>query len=341
MPQIDEVVEALKRPRAYPEGVEEIDLIQTHISYVFLTGRYVYKVKKPVDFEFLDFTTLEKRKFFCEEEVRLNRRLSPGIYLGVVSIVLTPAGEIRVEGEGKIIEYAVKMKQLPQEAIMTRLLERGEVSPQDVETIAETLVPFHRGAATGEGVDRYGSLDQVAFNWVQNFDQTRALRGNLIDERAFDLLEERILGFLEERKGLFERRVREGRIRECHGDLHSGNIFLLKDGAPRIYLFDAIEFNPAFRCSDVASEIAFLSMDLEFFGREDLSQAFVKRYLALSDDEELLTLLPFYQCYRAYVRAKVIGFTLADERIPEEEKKRAGELTQRYHSLALRYAEEL
>jgi hypothetical protein len=333
---MEELIKALMKPAAYDEEVGDIELMQTHISFVFLTGKYVYKVKKPVDFEFLDFTTLEKRKFYCDEELRLNRRLCGDMYLEVVPINKSDEG-IRIKGKGETIEYAVKMRQLPQEAMMSELLRKGEVGEKEVEEIARILADFHSKAETGEGVDEYGSLEQIRANWVQNFDQTRHLRGGLVDTIVFDFIEANVMKFMEAKKELFEERIKEGKIRECHGDVHSGNIFI----TPEIYIFDAIEFNKAFSCSDVAAEVAFLAMDLEFHRRADLSSHFVNRYIEYSGDERLRALLPFYKCYRAYVRAKVAGFKLADPNVTGKEKKEAERLTKRYFDLAYDYSKEL
>lgn len=332
-----EVIEALKDPSSYEEDVEEIELLQTHISFVFLTGRYVYKVKKPVDFGFLDFTTLEKRQFYCEEELRLNRRLCRDVYIEVVPINSSDKG-VKIKGPGETVEYAVKMRQLPQDAIMSRVLEKGAVTTAHVEEIARLLSEFHKRAKTGDGVDEYGSLKQARANWVENFEQTRGLRGMLLDAKEFDLVENAILRFMNENEALFDERVRNGRVRECHGDCHSGNIFIVDDG--QIYIFDAIEFNKAFSCSDVAAEVAFLAMDLEFNDRVDLKKVFVDRYVSLSSDSELLELLPFYMCYRAYVRSKVSSFRLTDPNIGDEEKIEAEKLTADYFKLALAYAGE-
>lgn len=332
---MNEVVEALLSPRAYDEKVSGgIKLLHTHISYVFLTGRYAYKVKKPVNFGFLDFTTLDKRKFYCDEELRVNKRLAGDMYLEVVPINKS-GNEIAIKGSGDTLEYAVKMKELPQENIMVNLLEKNNVTRRHAEEIARMLADFHSKAATGDGVNAYGAIEQVAANWIQNFDQTRSLRGTLVESKTFDYIEKRILNFLETKKEIVASRVAAGRVRECHGDVHSGNIFIV-DG--RIYIFDAIEFNKAFSCSDVASEIAFLTMDLEFHGRRDLADLVTAKYLEYSGDEDMIKLLPFYKCYRAYVRAKVSSFKLRDMSVPDEEREKSKELTKRYFALALKYA---
>jgi hypothetical protein len=337
-----EAADALLDPKTYDVPTTEIKVIQTHISFVFLTGEYVYKIKKPVDFGFLDYTTLEKRRFFCQEELRVNRRLCPDIYLGIVPLNRSEDGTIKVEGPGQTVEYAVKMVQLPQEGIMGRMLDAGQVSEEDVVEIAAILADFHARAATGEGIDEYGGYGQIKKNWVENFDQTRALRGGVLDADRFDALEGHILDFMEKNRAIFQERVEGGRVRECHGDCHGGNIFIIREGTdrykPGIYIFDAIEFNKGFSCSDVASEVAFLAMDLDFNGHEGLAETFVKTYMEKSGDPDILKVLDFYKCYRAYVRSKVIGFKLFDPSVGPEEKKECEELTKRYFDLAFRYA---
>ncbi len=337
------VVDALMNPEVYDEKVLKIVHLQTHISHVFLTGEYVYKIKKPVDFGFLDFTTLAKRKHFCDRELEINRMLCPGIYLDVVPIGRSPSGDIRINSEFETVEYAVKMVQLPQESIMTELLKKGEIYKNDIDKIAGLLADFHSKAETGEGVDVYGSVEQIKANWVQNFDQTQDLRGNLLEESSFDTVKMNVLSFIEDNRELFERRVAEKKIRACHGDVHSGNIFVVREGgrlySEGIYIFDAIEFNEAFRCGDIASEIAFLSMDMDFHGRDDLSAHLEKRYSEYAGDD--IAPLLFYKCYRAYVRSKVSSFRLDDPDITEKEKEEAVALTKRYFELALGYAARL
>jgi hypothetical protein len=342
---VEGVVEALLKPEAYPHEVGEITLIQTHISFVFLTGDYVYKVKKPVDFGFLDFTTLEKRHYYCNEEIRVNRGLAGELYLGVVPITQDEKGEIRVEGEGEVIEYAVKMVQLPQEAIMKALLQQGKVYLSDVEEIAARVAKFHAGAARGAEVTRWGAYEQVVKNWEQNFEQTAQLKGIEVDEQEYEALEAKVRRFLREKEELFREREKAEKIRECHGDLHSGNIFIVRKPGKLyregIYIFDAIEFFKGFSCSDVLADVAFLAMDLDFHRRQDLSEAFVSAYVAASKESFPEALLEFYKCYRAFVRMKVESFKLFDAHVTKEEKEAARKLVGEYFNLACLYASRL
>lgn len=332
-----EVVEALLRPESYDHEVAEVKMLQTHISWVFLTGKYAYKVKKPVNFGFLDFTTLQKRKHYCEEEIRANKPLCGDMYLGVVPI--TKGDSINISGDGEVIEYAVKMRELPQDAIMEVLLRKGEVGKKEISTIAKLLADFHSKARTGRGIDEYGSVEQITENWVQNFEQTRNRRGTVVESFKYDFIEKNVMGYIERNRELLEDRVEGGWIRECHGDVHSGNIFILKN--KEVYIFDAVEFSPAFSCSDVVADVAFLAMDLEFHNKQELVNHFLQRYSHYNHDISLYKLLPFYKCYRAYVRAKVTGFTLDDPGLGNKEKKKAARLAKKYYNLAYQYSKEL
>ncbi len=331
----NQVVEALMKPEAYEEEPGRIELMQTHISFVFLTRNFVYKVKKAVDLGFLNFTTLEKRRFFCEKELELNRRLCGDMYLEVVPI--NRSNVIKIKGEGEAVEYAVKMKRMPQEKMMSKLLEENKVGDRLVDRIAKIIAVFHSKAETNRKINEFGSLAIIETNWKENFEQTREFVGKTISMKNFKLIRERIGGFMERNVPFFMKRVTEDRVRDCHGDIHSGNIF----ATDRIYIFDAIEFNERFRYSDVASDVAFLAMDLDFKERADLSNFFVKRYVEYSGDQELTKLLPFYKCYRAYVRGKVVSFKLKDPRVGGEEKSAAMKEAKTYFKLASTYAKTL
>ncbi len=330
------LIEALTNPNAYPHPTNQIQLIQTHISYVFLTQTLVYKVKKPVNFGFLDFSTLEKRRFFCEKELQLNKRLCPDMYLEVVPIN-SQNGNLKINGPGETVEYALKMKRLPQDRIMTRLLEQNQIDRPLIDKIAKIIADFHAKAETNPAINETGSLATVKTNWDENFDQTRNVIDITITREQFQVLSEKISAFMQTNRALFEKRISEGKIRDCHGDIHSENIFI----TDKIYIFDAIEFNDRFRYSDVAADVAFLAMDLDFKNRTDLSEHFVKKYVEYSGDGELVKLLPFYKCYRAYVRGKVVGFKLADPNVPDAEKVECTKTAQAYFKLATKYVQEL
>ena len=324
---------ALLRPEAYPFPVARVELIETHISWVFLTGTAVYKVKKPVKYSFLDFSSLERRAKFCELEVELNSRLSPELYVGVVPIA-EENGEIRAEGAGNLVEYAVKMHQMPAENKMDLLLRDGKVKEEQVRGIAGIIAEFH--SKTPRVSDsRFSSPEQLK----QQFNDISSVRETIEKElgrgKDIDLLVERSNSFLEKNRPLLLERQSNGFVRECHGDLHSGNIFLME----KPVVFDCIEFSEDFRFTDTASDIGFMAMDLDYFGKSSFAETFVQEYVHKSADRQLLELLPFYKCYRANVRAKVNALRLMQELGEEGKNKAVGEIS-RHLGLAVRYSAE-
>jgi aminoglycoside phosphotransferase family enzyme len=325
-------IKALLKPQAYPHKPQKIELVQTQMSFIFLAGEYVYKIKKPVNLGYLDYTTLEKRHFFCQQELELNRRLCPDAYVAVVPIV-EKKGELRIEGQGKAIEYAVKMKQVPQDRMMDVLLPQGQVTPEMVARVAEKLLGFHQKAQTNPEITAFGNLDVIRQNCDENFAQTEKYIGFTIPKAEYERIKSYTDNFITSNASLFDKRVREGKIRDCHGDLHAAHVCFTED----ICIYDCIEFNDRFRYSDVASELAFLAMDLDRYQQSGLSRHLVNTYVGLSHDEELLKLLNFYKCYRAYVRGKVESFKLDDPYIPEEEKARVSTAARSYFELAESY----
>jgi aminoglycoside phosphotransferase family enzyme/predicted kinase len=295
------LIEALRDPACYPHAAPRVRVIETHISYVILTGTFAYKIKKRVDLGFLDFTTLEKRKLFCDEELRLNSRLAPDIYLEVVPICET-SGVPRIGKGCKVVEYAVRMREFAQEALADRAIVRGELTAAHTDALAHQVAAFHSSLPSCAEDDEFGGPEAIWANIAQNFHQLRALPvaaapRQLLDEvEAWSALEH---GRLRE---CFLKRKHEGKVRECHGDLHLGNIVLLK-GSPRI--FDCIEFNAELRWIDVMNDIAFLVMDVRAGGRQDFAARFLNAYLELSGDYGGLRVLRYYLVYRAMVRAKV------------------------------------
>jgi aminoglycoside phosphotransferase family enzyme/predicted kinase len=330
--QHNALVGSLLRPEAYPGQVSDVELVETYISYLFLTGRHVYKVKKPVDYGFLDFTTLEKRRYYCHQEVELNRRLSPEVYLGVVEI-RELNGQYAIEGPGQTVEYAVKMLQLPRHRAMNALLQEDKVSEGDIRRLAARIADFHSRAETSPEISRLGGLEAVRQNVEENFSQTEKFLGVCLSADAFDDLVAYSRAFLEVKKELFQRRASQGRIRDCHGDLHTAQIFL-ENG---ISIIDCIEFNDRFRCSDVAEDIAFLAMDLDYHHRPDLSRLFIETYVQESNDSGVLDLLDFFKSYRAYVRGKVTSFRLDDPALTDEGKEKARASARAYFELARSY----
>ncbi len=330
--QLSELVKALSDPAIYPETSQRVEVEQTQMSVVLLAGEYVYKVKKPVDLGYLDYTTLERRRFYCQREVELNRRLCPEAYLGVVAITES-RGQIAWDGEGRPIEYAVKMRRLPREAMMDVLLIDDRVTPQMITGVAQRLERFHREAETNPTISAFGSIETITKNTSENFEQTTPYVGRTISQEQYEHIREYTEDFIKRNAPLFRQRMDDGRIRDCHGDLHTAHICFTDN----ICIYDCIEFNDRFRYGDVASEVAFLAMDLDRYGAQQLSRTFVDSYLEESKDGELLELLNFYKCYRAYVRGKVEGFKLDDPLIPEEEKDKTSATAKRYFELAESY----
>lgn len=299
------LIESLKNPACYPHPAEAIRLLETHISWVLLAGDFVYKIKKPVDFGFLDFSELAQRHLFCREELRLNRRLAPSLYLEVVGIGGSPQRPI-FDAE-PAIEYAVKMRRFAEEDLLDHVLAREALTRQHMQRLAESLVEFHAGLPSTATDSGYGDADAVALPARQNFQQLALLldeshAARLASLQAASEQEFAACG------GLFEQRLRTGHVRECHGDLHLGNIVLL-DGQPTP--FDGIEFNPALRWIDVMNDIAFLLMDLQRRQRPDLAYAFLDTYLQAGGDYAGLSVLRFYLGYRAMVMAKVSAIRAA------------------------------
>jgi aminoglycoside phosphotransferase family enzyme len=334
MSELPELIKALLNPRLYPEPPRQVELVQTQMSYVLLAGDYVYKTKKPVDLGYLDYTTLEKRLVFCRKETELNRRLCPDAYLGVVEITYRN-GHYALGGEGSIAEYAVKMRRLPGERMLDYLLPRGEVTPEMLADVAGLLAGFHARAETGGEINRIGGLNAVIQNTEENFAQTEPYFGEIIAPETYERLKSYTRGFIKANEDLFRKRVAAGHIRDCHGDLHAAHICFTE----KICIYDCIEFNDRFRYTDVAAEVAFLAMDLDRYGRRDLSQAFVDAYIEASGDGELLKLLNFYKCYRAYVRGKVGCFQYDDPQIPAADKARIRADARGYFELAESYIE--
>jgi aminoglycoside phosphotransferase family enzyme/predicted kinase len=297
------LIDGLSRREAYPHPVPgDVKIHQTHISVVFLAGSYAYKVKKPVDMGFLDFTTLEQRRHFCHEEVRLNRRLAREVYLGVVPVSVED-GALRVDGRGVPVEYAVRMRRLPAEATLERRLLREESLTDALEKLGRKIAMFHAGAEAGPRVSRYGSWEVVAGNARENLLQSRGHRG---------------------------------------GDLHLDHVYFFPDREPPedLVVVDCIEFNERFRYADPISDVAFLAMDLAYHGRRDLARVWVDAYFAFAEDASGRRLLPFYRSYRAAVRAKVDGMLAQEPEVSVAERDAAVQRARGHWLMALAELEQ-
>ncbi len=325
------LIVALLRPKCYPHPVETVEHLQTHISHVLLAGDYAYKIKKPLNLGFLDFTSLERRKYYCEEELRLNGRLAPEIYLNCLAIGGEPANPIL--GGGAAIEYAVRMRRFPQEALLDRVLAAGRLEPRHVEALARRLANFHRTIPAADPATPFGIPERVRQPMLDDFTQTRPLLANPVDldvlaavERWTLMASERLWPRLAERKA-------NGWIRECHGDLHLGNLILADTG--QVKVFDCIEFNDDLRWIDIINDLAFLIMDLRFRGAGDFAQRLLNAYLEYGGDFAGVALLSYYQVYRAMVRAKINAIQASQDDMPESNRAAARAQCHAYLQLAL------
>lgn len=327
--------QALSNAKAYPDGTAPIGYRETHISRLYFHQDRVYKLKKPLDFGFLNFTSLDRRRFYCQEEVRLNTRFAPDTYLGVVEI-RNDNGEIRIDGQGEIIDYAVVMRRLPQERMLDTLLElQARELPARIDQLAARLVDLHQSSAICRQEGGQSNLEIVRANWRENFQQAAASAGELLRSAPRLLLEEFVDRYLEQQTALLLQREADGWVRDGHGDLHAEHICLTEP----IRIYDCIEFNRRFRVADLAADLAFLLMDLEQRGRGDLARRLLDRYrqLAGADPVGPDHLLHFYRIYRAFVRGKVAAFLAnAAEADPQERQRAAGEAAG-YFNLALGY----
>lgn len=311
------LIESLLDPAAWPWPAERVEKIETHISVVLLAGEHVLKIKKPVDFGFLDFGTLERRRRFCEEELRLNRRLAPDLYLDVIAFTGDPAHP-RFGGEGEAFEYAVHMRRFDQEGLLDRVLARGELTPALVDRIAEQSAAFHERAECAGPDSPFGTPEAALAPMTQNFEQLRPLHDDPAVLAQLDRLEAWTNAQFERLRPLLAARKRDGFVRECHGDMHLGNMALV---GGEVTIFDAIEFNDWFRWIDVMSEVAFFTMDLADRGADALAQRFLDGWLAKSGDYAGLALLRFYQVYRALVRGKVASLRLGQGGLADAERQ--------------------
>ncbi|HKV84912.1 MAG TPA: AAA family ATPase [Ktedonobacterales bacterium] len=416
----EERLAALRLPGAFPFAVNgPVEVVQTHASAVLLAGDRAYKLKKPNDFGFFNYSTPALRRRFCSLEARLNRRLAAGVYLGVAPVLeddqrrvsfgpeLAPDDAPEPGGEfaGKrVVDYAVVMTRLPEEATLAALVRTGQADAALMERIARQVAAFHAAAETSERIARFGGVEVITGNWDENFEQMRPYIGRALSAETFDQIERYVRDFLRRRATFIAARAREGRVRDLHGDLRLQHVYTLRamdltprpplprgEGEPEpwqsgasgvvkvpspvgegwrdsagvrsspvgegwrdsagvrpspleegepaeIAIVDCIEFNDRFHFEDVASEVAFLTMELDEAGRADLSRAFVDGYVAASGDTEVRELLPFYLCYRACVRGKVLSFQLDQTEVPATQREAARQQASALFELAARYA---
>jgi uncharacterized protein len=356
------MLEELTHPQAFPfplPNTPPIALIQTHASAVILTPDRVYKLKKPQDFGFFDYSTPTLRRHFCQQEVLLNRPLAPQVYLGIAPVLAFPSGPCRFGpilapdsapmpettfAGGTVIDYAVVMARLPDTATLKCWVQTGKAELPLLAEIARFVATFHTTTRTDEHIASFGSLDVIQGNWEENFAQMKPYIGRTLDRATYDHIVAYARHFLAGRSSLFASRIREGRIRDCHGDLRLEHVYILDTindlphNTIRLVILDRIEFNERFRYSDIVGEIAFLTMELESASRSDLSRAFVDAYIVATGDETLRELLPFYLCYRACVRGKVLSFQLDEPEISATQREVSRHQAAELFSLAAHYA---
>ena len=327
------IIDDLKNPESLPDKTEKVSVLQTHISIVFVADEWVYKVKKPVNFGFLDFSTLEKREYYCHQEVKLNKRLAEDIYRDVLSVTFEGKKFTMRDGPGKVVDYAVKMKRIPDDILMKSLFEKGELTRGHIKTVADVLARFHFSALRNPEIDKFGEPEIFKVNTDENFEQVKKYIGVSVPKHEFEALKKWTDDFYNANRSLFFQRIKEGKIRDCHGDLHMEHICFTKD----LSIIDCIEFNDRFRYSDTVADIAFLLMDLEYHGGKDKATDLWSYYKKSSNESEVESLLIFYKVYRAFVRGKVNSFQVDDENINADNKEGAVQRARKYFQLAFSY----
>ncbi len=327
--QFEALCRAMSQPGFYPHPVFDLHRRDTHISAVFLTGRWAYKLKKPVDFGFLNFRSLKTRKWYCEREVELNQRLSHDIYLEVVPICEQDDREFSLKGPGRTVEYAVKMRQLPEAASLRHLLQHQKARPRHLIRVGRRLAEFFDSSPRSAKIDQFGQSEVVAFNVEENFRQLAPFVGKILDPQKWEFICQVSRSFLSHRQNLFLQRIQDGRVRDGHGDLRSDHIYFYRG----LQIIDCIEFNDRFRYGDAALDLAFLHMDLEHLGYPEFSRQFIRSYADHARDPGIYVLLDFYAAYRAVVRLKIACFQHDEKIRPTEDDE-----IERYLDQAYRYA---
>ncbi len=336
MSDIANLISQMQQPNFYPHAVaEKIEIMQTHASYVFLTGEYAYKIKKNVDYGFLDYSTLSKRKHCLETELRLNHEIAPELYLEVVPISKCNDDFLLANSEN-IVEYALKMRQFPQENLFSNLLDAGKLNSDRFIELGKIVAQFHHQAQTNNYISSFGTVDHIRAAFEENYRQSQKYIGVVQTKEQFEATKAYTDFFFTEREDLLQQRVKQQRIKECHGDLHLQNICLWQD---KIQLFDRIEFNESFRFVDTMYDVAFTVMDLAARKQPDLKNAFLNSYLEYSGDWTGLLVLPLYLSRQAYVRAKVNSFLLDDPQVSQVDREQASQTASDYYRLAAQYTQ--
>jgi len=331
------IIEAMSQSDFYPDRPKTVELIKTHISLVFIAGDFVYKVKKPVSFGFLDFSTLAKRKFYCEEELRLNRRLAADFYLDVAAIYEDSEGNLTLTPNHHIVEYSVLMKKLPEDRMLKSLLAEGRAPDRMFEDLGKKIADFHARAETNRRISQNGLPETISKNHEENFSEMAGYVDVTIPADQYEFIKNYDESFIAREQGLLKKRAADGKIKECHGDLHLEHICITDN----IAVFDCIEFNERFRCVDTAAEVAFLAMDMDLNGYTEKGNIFINSYIRHSGDSDVLSLLDFYRCYYAFVRGKVASLRLAQREEVVAKRLDIMEESEKYFNLAYGYAAKL
>lgn len=343
-----ELVEFLLRPGAYPHGPEEVQHFETPISHVFVAPPFAYKLKKPVELPFLDFRRRHRRRAVCDDEIRLNRRLCAPLYLGIVDLVRNESNELCLGGDGTPVEPLVWMRALPHDGMLPEALAANRIEPHHLEGFAFDLAAFHTSAPREPPEDVKPTPPQLNVRWREVLDVSAGLPATVLPPADRVILYDFGPRFVARHARTLANRIVEGRVREGHGDLHGANLCLVDEPLPAetcaplvprgLYAFDCIEFSERLRWNDVASEVAFLSMDLQMRGRADLARAFTDAYQRHSKDPDLETLLPYYEIHRATVRGMVHGQTSSDTRLSEAVRHEAATRGRAFFAFAVRRA---
>lgn len=328
------LIEFLSTPSSYPHSPVQIKHIQTHASDVFMAPPFVYKIKKPIDLGFLDFSTLQKRRHYCEKEIVLNRRLCSGAYIGVDEISLTD-GTLSLGKGDQTVEYAVKMNILPEECFLQNLLKENKADETDFIRISNKLTKFYQDQKTNDEIAEYGLPEKIKIKIDENLALSKHFIEETISQASYSAIKFYNDYFFVNKSDLFRMRIEQDRIKDCHGDLRLEHINFCSED---ICIFDCIEFNERFRYIDIASDIAFLAMDLDFNSYYRFSKFFVSEITKSMKDHAIYDVLDFYKCYRAYVRGKVESIKALEPEVPSKERDLAHLKAESYFKLALKYA---
>ncbi|MDJ0842620.1 AAA family ATPase [Crocosphaera sp.] len=335
--ELSKLIKKLQNPDSYPHTVQTpVKVIQTHISVIFLTGNYAYKIKKPVDFGFLDYSTLEKRQHFLNQELTMNQLIAPDIYVEVLPITLEN-NQVKIGIKGEIIDYTLKMNQFPQDCLFINLFQAGKLEKHHLKKLGKIVAEFHKNTKTNEYIRSFGKIEVIKQSIDENYERTEKYISIAQTQQQYQETKDFTDHYFEQKQNYFIQRQQEDKIRECHGDLHLKNICLWNN---KIQLFDRIEFNEEFRYVDVMFDVAFTVMDLDSRNRKDLSNVFLNTYLENTGDWQGLQVLPVYLSRQAYVRAKVNSMILDDPNISEENHQKAQQEAKNYYHLAWQYTQQ-